>query len=378
MRDGNDTLGEAAGRAPARAAVAGEGRAPGAHRAAVAGLAMAGLALVALVALARAGVPASVFARGTNLFEPVVVELEVRGAAVGGVDITPADRDLDALIAALAGEVPPSDQTVRHPLPVRAQLMTDALAAQLDVAVTAIDPTQLTDDLALALRLASVHPDEPPGPHCRPARGAAACTDPASYCDDADRRCHRRVPVIVTPATADRLRRGIAAGVPGGVVRELARADGGPLMLALGPPTRPSNCAPAPLPLRVGVVVVGVSWSAAEVGITVPSGHAAAWGRAVTGADELRRRRGTVTVKLAHRYRAMALVERLRPLRWVEVNAITPALPGPPAVAGAAMHDTLARIDGITTDLLLESIRRGLTEDAMAPLPPVPCERDPT
>lgn len=139
-----------------------------------------------------------------------------------------------------------------------------------------IDPAYVAGELGGGFR--DFDAGGPARAACTPD-GGAGC-DAASYCDELDRTCHRRVPVIVSPFLLDRYVRSYAPahGLPpmGDPRARIAKGETR-FDIILGESMVGGSVASSPKPHRVGAVVVGVSRASLAIGLSLPAGYVRRW-----------------------------------------------------------------------------------------------------
>ena len=188
-----------------------------------------------------------------------------------------------------------------------------------------VDPSHVTDDP----RLAELFKDwdaEPPGPACVPhpefAQSQNTCPDKAwYYCDPTERRCKRRVPVIVSPAVLEIYNSQIASahGLP--VIDDIITyvlekgADRLRFTITLGDTTvgGSKNVGPDTKRRSVQGQLVGISSKAMPIGMTIPIQYVRRWNQEFAG-DEAANRYSSIIVRLRDK-------DRLAPFSaWLEEN----------------------------------------------------------
>lgn len=133
---------------------------------------------------------------------------------------------------------------------------------------------------------------EPLGAQCDGSKGKGGCPDKAwEYCDARDNRCHKRVPVILSPTVLELYNKQIASshGLPhiGGFeqfVVERGR-DRMHFSIVLGDTTviGSNDGIDEARQYEVGAILVGISSKARRVGLTIPIGYVERWNREFKG-----------------------------------------------------------------------------------------------
>jgi hypothetical protein len=199
------------------------------------------------------------------------------------VQLAPSRGDApfdDSLVRAIAArpEVAAVAPAAALAIPARGRAVLSGNELHLEVGpfTDGIDPAYVAADLGTVFRDFDDGGAPAAHPACTP--GAATGCDAASYCDELDRACRHRVPVIVSPATLDRYNRDLAPThdlAPIADPRSLIASGGTRFDLTLGASMQAGGAA-AP-PHRIGAVVVGVHPAATTLGMTVPISYVLRW-----------------------------------------------------------------------------------------------------
>lgn len=188
-----------------------------------------------------------------------------------------------------------------------------------------IDPSHVADDQRLRELFRDWEAD-PPGPACVPdpeyRQSMNTCPDKQwYYCDHTDSRCHRRVPVIVSPAVLEIYNSQIAGphGLP--VIDDVMQyilergADKMRFTIALGDTTVGGSKLQRPDEQRrvMQGQLVGISDKAMPIGMTIPIQYVRRWNLEFAG-EEAANRYSSIIVKLRDK-------DRLAPFSaWLEEN----------------------------------------------------------
>ena len=143
-------------------------------------------------------------------------------------------------------------------------------------------------------------PAAPPsagGPPAKPGEYRNPCPDPDEYyCDDTDRTCHHRVPVVMSPTMIELYDSQFASshGLPQAgtdFVKFFMERGGLSAMrfcIGLGMTTiagSNTNLAKSAHPRRIEAVLIGLSDKAMPIGMTVPIGYVQRWNREYLGPE---------------------------------------------------------------------------------------------
>lgn len=187
-----------------------------------------------------------------------------------------------------------------------------------------IDPSYLNDDPKLAAKFQDWEEVEKDRTRCTPDPAAkkSPCPDPEFYyCDEQDRTCHRRVPVIISPTVLEIYNGQVATshGLPviGDVEAFLLErsADRLRFTIALGETMVSGSSAPVKdaRPRRVEGQLIGLSPKAMPLGMTVPIGYVRRWNQEYAG-DAAANSYSSIIVTLKDK-------DRLAPFSaWLEEN----------------------------------------------------------
>lgn len=183
------------------------------------------------------------------------------------------------------------------------------LAVEIGGAADGIDPSYVVDDAGLGAKehafFADVFRDwdAPGAPRTAPA--GAACTPPPPdgastcprpdryYCDRADRTCHHRVPVVLSPTMLELYNSEFAKshGTPL-IDSDFAKfiiAQGGlgrmRFQIRLGVSVFGAGAGGSGKQREIEAVVVGISPKAKRIGMTVPLGYIQRWNREFVGQE---------------------------------------------------------------------------------------------
>ena len=169
-------------------------------------------------------------------------------------------------------------------------------------------------------------PAAPPsrgGPPAKPGDYTNPCPDPDEYyCDDTDRTCHHRVPVVMSPTMIELYNSQFASshGLPQAdtdFVKFVMSRGGLSAMrfcIGLGMTTiagSNTNLAKSARPRRIEAMLVGLSDKSMPIGMTVPIGYVQRWNREYLG-DAAAKNYSSIVVTLKDRDRLAVFAQWLQ------------------------------------------------------------------
>ncbi len=261
-----------------------------------------------------------------EMFPLDVVEVIAPQTSIGGVDITDPLDDSDVAMIRSHPNVKEALPRMRTAFPAAGFGTFEGEEIKFEVGgfCDGIDPSYLASDPKLGALFKDWEYEEARNEECVPDEKKNPCTNPDYYyCDASDLKCHRRVPVIISPTVLELYNGQVASShnLPriGDVETFLAERAGGRLRftIALGDTMvsggSKKNDKPKADRRIVEGMLVGVSNKAMRIGMTIPMQYVQRWNQEFAG-DEAAARYSSIVVTLKDK-------DQLTPFSvWLEKN----------------------------------------------------------
>lgn len=245
-----------------------------------------------------------------EMFPLDVVEVIAPQTSLGGVDITDPLDDTDVALVRSHPNVKEALPRMRTAFPAAGYGTFEGEEIKFEVGgfCDGIDPAYVATDPKLGALFKDWETEEARNEECVPDEKKNPCTNPDYYyCDASDLRCHRRVPVLISPTVLELYNGQVASShkLPriGDVETFLAERAGGRLRftIALGDTMVSGGVKKGKVKdedkRTVEGMLIGVSPKAMRIGMTIPIEYVRRWNLEFSG-EEAATRYSSIVVTL--------------------------------------------------------------------------------